>query len=203
MSKNISRKNTRSTIALTISAIALALTACSVEPDTQSVQPQAPNSSVPESTEPASPQATIAPSAVTIPGVENPEEVTFVVVKENSKSGFFDALNNSGELNHTAAKSEPIVISGWAILPEQAKPADAVLITSGDARTLVAVAEVNVDRLDVAKSLNNPALQKSGWTATIDPSNLSGNEVILQAWAYNAATKEATLLNNFHKVIIK
>jgi hypothetical protein len=59
----------------------------------------------------------------------------------------------------------------------------------------VAVAPVNWERPDVVKLLNNPAYKNSGWGVTFNSSTLSAGKVVLKAWAYNCALKEAIQLN--------
>jgi hypothetical protein len=44
--------------------------------------------------------------------------------------------------------------------------------------------------------LKNPAYKNSGWSATINPATLPSGKVVLKAWAYNSASKDAIQLNN-------
>lgn len=100
-------------------------------------------------------------------------------------------------------KATSFNVSGWAILSNENRPADTVLITSGDTNLIVAVAPVNLARIDVVENFKNPVYENSGWSTTITPSTLADNQVILKGWAYNSATKEATQLNNSLEVIFK
>ncbi|MEM5838742.1 hypothetical protein AAHH59_10585, partial [Pediococcus acidilactici] len=85
---------------------------------------------------------------------------------------------------------------GWAILPEEGRPADRVILTYGKNNCVVAVAPVNLERADVARALKNPAYKYSGWSITLNPSGLPVGKVVLKAWAYNSTRKEAEHLNS-------
>jgi len=70
-------------------------------------------------------------------GVSNVSEINF---KDASKfpSGYFDGINGSSA-RQIVLEVKPHC-RGWAILPDKGRPADKVIITSGDNNSLVAVA---------------------------------------------------------------
>lgn len=189
---------------LTISALVASLTACN-------------SNSVPEST--TSPQASInspspdvnsspplqaaTQSNVAIPGVQSAAEISFKQPSKNSPVGFFDAVNGDVTLKNNISKSKPIQVAGWAVSPDYSKPADFVILTSGEENTPVKVVPVNVGRPDVAKGFKKPSIEKSGWLAAVEPSLLSGEKIILKAWAFNPTTKEAIQLNKIHEITWK
>ncbi len=199
-------------IALVISAIAISLGACSGGTESNSSPSDSASSSptpaVSASSSPSplasssSSQTTASPTPanVTIPGVKNLKEITFKATT-NSQSGFFDAINGSSAAKVEVAKATPITASGWAVLVTTDKPANRVIVTYGDNNSIVAAAPVNLSRPDVAKSLQNPAYSKSGWSVTFNSSTLPPGPVVLKAWAYNSATKQATQLASTREVV--
>lgn len=135
-------------------------------------------------------------------GVENMSEINFKPAPTNIINGYFDTVNASDAVKVEVSKAKPIVLQGWAILPEERRLADMVVITRGNNNSVVAVAPVNLERADVASSLQNFTYEYSGWTVKINPSLLPLNKVVLQAWAYNFDQKEATQLRNSHKLVL-
>lgn len=149
----------------------------------------------------ASPQATNSPTSIAIPGVNNVGEINFKPASKNPP-GFFDSVNRSITPRIEVQETTPIIASGWATLADESRPADMVIITSGNDNSLVAVAPVNLERPDVVKSFKNPAYKNSGWVATFSSSTLPADQVVLKAWAFNSATKEATPLSKTFEVVV-
>lgn len=195
----LSNKIAQKVIALSVAAIAVSLTACSSPSEVTQTEPNPVESPLTQT----EPNPAESPTEVAVTSVADLGEVKFQDTQETSTSGSFDAVNGSGQPNHSLSKAEPLILEGWAILPTQGKPADKVIITAGDDNSVVTVAPVEVERPDVAQAQNNSALAKSGWATTIDPNTLSGDRLMLKAWAYNADTKEATPLGNVHEVMLK
>lgn len=183
-----------------ISVLAVSLAACSG--DSQSASTTAPDNTSPAVT--TSSSSVDAGKASSTPTGSNPQEkinsseVKFKPAPANVIYGVFDIVNGSSAPAHKVAKSKPTAIAGWATLPNKSKPADLVVITLADNKTIVAVASVNAVRDDVVKVMKNPAFKNSGWNATIAPSTLPTGKVVLKAWAYDSVTKEATQLGRIH-----
>lgn len=182
-----------------ISVLASIITACA-GPETTSTLNEPASPPVADSTI-STPQATESVTKVSVPGV-NVEEINFKPAPEKSSIGHFDAVNGSSAPKIEVPKVSLLTATGWAISSEAGKLPDNIIITHGDNNSLVAVAPVNVERLDVEKALKNPAYKNSGWSATFDSSTLPDQEVVLKAWAYNSATKEATQLNSTYEVVV-
>lgn len=186
-----------------ISVIAVSLAACSDGTETSDNTTDSASSSPSSLPISSSPQSTDVPANVTIPGVSNVGEIKFKPTSPNAPNGFFDTVNNSTAPEIEVADGTPITIRGWAILANEGRPPDSVIITSGDNNSLVALAPVNLERPDVVKVLKNPAYKNSGWSTTFNSSTLPANQVVLKAWAYNSASKEATQLSGTHEVVVE
>lgn len=180
--------------------LAILITACA-GPETTSTLNEPASPPITDSTM-STPQATESVVKVTIPGVNNVEEIDFKPVPAKSSIGHFDTINGSNAPKIEVPKVTLLTATGWAIAPEAGKLPDSIIITHGDSNSLVAVAPVNVERPDVEKALKNPAYKNSGWSATFDSSILPNKQVVLKAWAYNSATKEATQLNATYEVVV-
>ena len=191
-----------------ISVLALSLAACAGNSDTAKDSTTSPdNTSETAAKTAVSPvvNKTSTPAngkSVAIPGVKNISQVKFKAPPTNKPlgAGVFDVVNNSNKQNHKVSKSQAVTVGGWAIIPNKNKPANNVIITLGDNKTVVAVASVNALRDDVAKTLKNPALKNSGWNTQIAPSTLPTGKVVLKAYAYDSGTKEAIQLNGNHNL---
>ncbi|WP_250125049.1 glycosyltransferase family 2 protein [Chroococcidiopsis sp. CCMEE 29] len=144
----------------------------------------------------AYPQITDSPARAAIPKVNNLRKIKIKAGSKGSFSGFFDGINGYSATKIKVPKVTPVTISGWAILANEGRPADKVIITYGENNSLVAVAPVNLERSDVAEAFSNPAYKNCGWSITLNPFTFPAGKVELKAWAYNAARKEATQLNS-------
>lgn len=186
---------------LVISLIAMSLVGCAGTESTNSQNDSAisPPTDLASS---SSPQTTGSAASVAIPGVNNVGEIKFKAASKNSPVGYFDVINGSSASKIEVSKATPLTAAGWAVLVDEARLPDSIIITHGDNNSLVAVAPVNVERPDVVKLLKNPAYKNSGWSATFKSSTLPDDPVVLKAWAYNAARKEATPLEHTHEVVV-
>ncbi|PSF38933.1 hypothetical protein C7H19_02440 [Aphanothece hegewaldii CCALA 016] len=180
------------------SAILISLTACGT-PTSTTTQTDTPPAS-PESTT-ASPSPTATPETT----ASTTEGIIFKDAVKDKLHGYIESLNNAKTTTQTIASNKPIYIAGWAIAPDQSKPADTVLITYGDNNTVATTIPVSVARPDVAQAFKNPALEKSGWVATLDPAtlNLPAETTKIKAWSYDSQTKEAYPLNNSYEIVLK
>lgn len=193
-------KNFHHTKALLISVIAMSLAACAGTEVTNTPTDSA--SSAPSLASSSSPETT-TPSSVTIPGVSNVKEINFKAPSGNGINGYFDTVNGATTTTFVEVpKAAPLTTKGWAFLADEGRLPDSVLITYGNDNSLVAVAPINLERSDVAKFLKNPAYKNSGWNVTFNSSALPAGKVVLKAWAYNSARKEATQLNPPHEVTL-
>lgn len=182
-------------------AIALALAACG--PSTETTTTIAPaTTTAPATTAPASPVAATSTTSVSDLGVQDINEVKFYPLPEGAEpaSGYFDGVNNQITPEHSLPKTDVLTLNGWAVIPADNKPASQVIITQGDQNAVVAIAPVNVERADVAETINNPNYKNSGWVTTLEAATLPADKAVLKAWAYNPATKEASQLGRVHTI---
>ncbi|MFN6273915.1 MAG: hypothetical protein ACK4XH_23285 [Microcystis sp.] len=189
------------TVTLTFPIFLASLVACNSSPEVNKVTP--PPTASPSSEAPTFSNTQTTTSKVSIPGVQNYTEIIFKKPQKNSSNGFFDAVNDSPELERELPKTSPFRVSGWAVNADFTQPADLVIITMGDDNTPIAIAPLTIDRPDITKGFKKNALAKSGWSATIDPISLPNNSVVLRAWSYDTTTKEAIQLSQEHKLTWK
>lgn len=117
---------------------------------------------------------------------------------EGAKSGSatygeFGALAKTDEGSYLA--------SGWAISPEEGRPADAVLLTYEDANgqpTVFAVTDAGKRTRDAAKDLRTAAYARSGWEETFSTSVLPSGSTKIGAWVFDANTGRAFRLDGTH-----
>lgn len=186
-------KNNKNIKTLIISVAAISLTACSTGTQVNNTEATKPTTSPTTETQ-VSPTSTVTLTAA---------DVSFKKVAEGQVTGFMDTVNNSQELKQSITPGTPIAVSGWAALSDLSKPADLVIITTGADNAIVATTPVNNPRPDVAEYLKSKNVTNSGWATQIAPAKLSGDKVVLQAWAYNVTTKEAYPLANTYEISIK
>ncbi|MGC9528262.1 MAG: hypothetical protein ACP5D7_22230, partial [Limnospira sp.] len=107
-----------------------------------------------------------------------------------------DAFNGAIDNIPTASISagDRLVLTGWGVLPEKGKPADAVYLSFGENNTLISVGEVDVPRWDVASVLSVPNYAKSGWTLRVPTASLPPGKVSLKVWAYDAQKHQLSLI---------
>lgn len=186
--------------ALVIAVITVLLAACTA-PETSTVPTDSatPPSSLASSSSPE-PTSSNSATSLVIPGANDVSEISFKAAPDDS-SGFFDTVNNSTASRIEVPKATPVTVTGWAVLSNNKLP-DRVIITAGDNNSVVAVTPVTLKRLDVSKALKNPAYENSGWSVTFNSSALPAEPVVLKAWAYNSANKEATQVPPTHEVVV-
>ena len=188
-----------------VSGLAILVAACSDNTPNVTNTPSPPaanpaanvNTAAPAGQKTASPTINIASL-----GVKNASEIKFQTPAPSVINGFVDIVNNSGALKHNVSKNGNVTLTGWAIVPEKTKPAEKVIITLPDTNEILAIANVNIARPDVAKVMKNEAYKKSGWVASFKGSSLPTGRVVLKAWTYDPATKTATQLKSAHELTV-
>jgi len=108
--------------------------------------------------------------------------------------GFFDRVTRNDDGSYTA--------TGWAVLPDKSRPACAVVLTyqisENEYQMFSLIVRINLERADVAKSLNNETYRQSGWQRIFSlPEKIIGNPKLV-AWAYDSTTGKFHKLNGSH-----
>ncbi|WP_439566229.1 glycosyltransferase family 2 protein [Gloeocapsopsis crepidinum] len=138
--------------------------------------------------------APISSAASDLLGVRDLKEIKFNAAPK-TLNGCFDSIDGVNPTAIEVPHATPLIARGWAILPEEEKAADCVIITHGKNRQLVAVAPVNSERADVAQAFSITAYQNSGWSVKLNLADFPAGKIHLNAWAYSATRNEATLLS--------
>jgi hypothetical protein len=79
--------------------------------------------------------------------------------------------------------------SGWAILPDNHRTADAVLLTYDDPDgdpIIFALAEVKFTRADVSQRLDDQAYFRSGWVKPLNAEQIPAGSHLIRAWSFDA-----------------
>lgn len=100
---------------------------------------------------------------------------------EPGATGEFEAIRKSPDGALTA--------SGWAVLPDSHRTADAVLLTYDDPDgdpIIFALTEVKSKRADVSERLNDQAYFRSGWVKPLTPGQIPANSHLIRAWSFDA-----------------
>jgi hypothetical protein len=105
----------------------------------------------------------------------------------NFQNGFIEVLPPE-----VIYRNDVIEMSGWAVLPEKQKPADAVYLSYGDQNQLITVGKVNQNRSDVAEVLSVFEYSHSGWFIRVPTTVLPLGNTVLKVWAYDAETETLT-----------
>ncbi len=189
------------TQSLLILALAISLAACSSGTESANTSGDSANSTATSVNTSSSPQPTNSTANIALLGVNSVDEINFKPAPK-AAPGFFDGINGLSAPTIQVSKANPITATGWAIISDESRPADRVIITYGENNSIVAVAPVKLERPDVVKVLKNPEYKNSGWATTINASTLPADEVVLRAWAYNSKTKEATPFTSTREVVV-
>lgn len=96
------------------------------------------------------------------------------------------------------APGNPVLAGGWAVLWQQHRPADRVLLTCGRGNALIATGVPSIERPDVVMTFNDHRLSGAGWSIPIPLANIPSDGCEVKAWAWDRLTNEATLLTPAH-----
>jgi hypothetical protein len=110
--------------------------------------------------------------------------------------GYFDGLDKTDEDSYHAF--------GWAILRDEGRPADAVLLTYEDANgepIVFAVADNMKERPDIPEATGRDAYLLSGWEESFSLSAVPAEgSTEIAVWAFDADAERAFKLNNTHEL---
>ncbi len=106
--------------------------------------------------------------------ISNPEKVY----------GYLDKPQTSDK-SLTVRKSAGFKAAGWAVLPENLKQPNIVLLSVGDRQSFFANAYVNSDSPDIAKTLKSQLYNNSRWAVDLSGKDLPIAQTEIKAWVYN------------------
>ncbi len=109
------------------------------------------------------------------------KKLSFIKNQGSIQNGYMDTV-----VPEKIKRRHSVPLGGWAVLPKQVRPADAVYISYGSQNKLIAVARVNGARPDVAKVLANDAYTQSGWSLLLPIKTLPTGNNVLRVWSYDA-----------------
>ena len=95
-----------------------------------------------------------------------------------------------------------LVISGWAWLPRQKRPADRVIIGYEDAAGMfkpVSVIGTGVSRPDLRDHFRQSKMLEAGFARTMDAANIPAGPVTISAWAIDLQKQRAYPLGGRHR----
>jgi hypothetical protein len=109
-------------------------------------------------------------------------------------------INSHGVLDQfISLNPDTYQATGWAIIPEQQKPANAVILTykpSDDSVTPFAIVEVNRLRPDVALAFDQPNYRQSGWQVNFPADQIPAQATQMSAWSFDAETGKAYMIQS-------
>jgi hypothetical protein len=133
----------------------------------------------------------LRPAPVTDPAISAFADIQ---AKPSPEGGFFDSIIQRLDGKYYAY--------GWAVFPDQERPADVVLLTYQDKAhpepVIFDVALVGYQRDDVAQHTQQDEYQSSGWLGALTPDRLPPGPHLIRAWAYDFEENRAyPLMNGF------
>jgi len=100
-----------------------------------------------------------------------------------------------GELLQTkSGKAGETIVYGWAVLPGEVRPADALLLTHEQADgepVIFALARMGVAQSAMGKESSDAAYDHAGWAISLKPGLWPEDATTVKAWAYNAESGRA------------
>ena len=94
-----------------------------------------------------------------------------------------------GEFEEIGKRGGDFTASGWAILPENHRAADGVLLTYDDAHgepIIFALADVGYKRPEVSQRLNDKVYLRSGWKKSWKAGQVPVGAQVVRAWTFDA-----------------
>ncbi len=90
-----------------------------------------------------------------------------------------------GYLDKLQTSKKSFKAAGWAVLPENRKQPNIVLLSVGDKQSFFANAYVNLDSPDIAKSLKSQLYNNARWAVDFSGNDLPIAQTEIKAWVYN------------------
>jgi len=90
-----------------------------------------------------------------------------------------------GYLEKPQTTDKLLKAAGWAVLPDNRKQPNIVLLSVGDKQSFFANAYVNLDSPDIAKTLKSQLYNNARWAVDVSGGDLSIAQTDIKAWVYN------------------
>lgn len=128
---------------------------------------------------------------------QDPDQLNFIAAQNNSY-GFLDSPPDSAQmmLIHKTCLNcaQEITFAGWAILPNELKPASLVMIShssdQSEQETILETVSVRLPSPDVAKDLQSQRYAKARWSVDVPIEQLPLGETALKAWVYDGKSQQ-------------
>jgi hypothetical protein len=90
-----------------------------------------------------------------------------------------------GYLDKPPTGDKLLKAAGWAVLPDNRKQPNIVLLSVGDNKSFFANAYVNLDSPDIAKTLKSQLYNNARWAVDVSGGDLAIAQTEIKAWVYN------------------
>lgn len=128
---------------------------------------------------------------------QDPDSLNFIDA-QNNFYGFLDSPRDPEQallIKKTCLNCvQEISFTGWAILPNELKPASLVLIShssdKSEQETVLEAVTVRLPSPDVAEALQSERYAKARWSAAVPIKQLPLGETTLKAWVYDGKGKK-------------
>ncbi len=124
--------------------------------------------------------------------ISNPEKVY----------GYLDQPQISDK-SLTVRKSAGFKAAGWAVLPENLKQPNIVLLSVGEKQSFFANGYVNSDSPDIAKTLNSQVYSNARWAVDLPAKDLPIAQTEIKAWVYNPVDNQFVKLRGGARVTVE
>ena len=131
-------------------------------------------------------------------GIFKQEDFAQTSQLQNSQNIASDSYNHGWIDVIEPVNGDDFLASGWAILENPGRTADAVLLSYQDDKDeskIFTVAPVKFERPDIFKVKQSSTYTRSGWAIKFSRNSLPNRKVKINAWAYNVKTKSSYPLN--------
>jgi hypothetical protein len=123
---------------------------------------------------------------------QDPKKLNFIATQNNSY-GVLDSPQASGQaelIKKTCLNcAQEITFAGWAVLPNELKPASLVLIShspdKSKSETILEAASVHLPSPDVAEALQSQRYAQARWSVAVPIKQIPLGETVLKAWVYD------------------
>ncbi|MEG3897428.1 MULTISPECIES: hypothetical protein [unclassified Microcoleus] len=116
--------------------------------------------------------------------------------------GYFDKPQ-IGDKSLKINKNNAVKAAGWAVLPENLKQPNIVLLSVGDKQSFFANAYVNSDSPDIAKTLKSELYNNARWAVDLLANNLPIAQTEIKAWVYNPVDNQFVKLRGGARVTVE